>query len=112
MRGSACSLPPRGGGPGWGGGAVPGKSPGERAALEAQGAVILGLFEAAGFAHIAPDIVQPADVFLDRAGEEIRARTFLFTDPAGTELCLRPDLTVPACRYHLSHATAPETESR
>jgi ATP phosphoribosyltransferase regulatory subunit len=91
---------------------MPGKTPAERAALEAQGAVILRVFEAAGFAHIAPDILQPADVFLDRAGEEIRARTFVFTDPAGTELCLRPDLTVPACRYHLSHSRAPEAESR
>jgi ATP phosphoribosyltransferase regulatory subunit len=91
---------------------MPGKTPAERAALEAQGSVILRVFEAAGFAHIAPDILQPADVFLDRAGEEIRARTFVFTDPAGTELCLRPDLTVPACRYHLSHASAPEMEQR
>jgi len=91
---------------------MPGKTPDERAALEAQGAVILNVFKAAGFAHIAPDILQPADVFLDRAGEEIRARTFVFTDPAGTELCLRPDLTVPACRYHLSHSSAPDAESR
>jgi ATP phosphoribosyltransferase regulatory subunit len=91
---------------------MPGKTPAERAALEAQGAVILRVFEAAGFAHIAPDILQPADVFLDRAGEEIRARTFVFTDPAGTELCLRPDLTVPACRYHLSHSSAPNAEAR
>ncbi|MFW6076990.1 MAG: ATP phosphoribosyltransferase regulatory subunit [Hyphomicrobiales bacterium] len=91
---------------------MPGKTPAERAALETQAAVILRVFEAAGFAHIAPDILQPADVFLDRAGEEIRARTFVFTDPAGTELCLRPDLTVPACRYHLSHASDPQAESR
>jgi ATP phosphoribosyltransferase regulatory subunit len=91
---------------------VPGKTPAERAALESQGAVMLELFKAAGFAHIAPDILQPADVFLDRAGEEIRARTFVFTDPAGTELCLRPDITVPACRYHLSHAGAPGAEAR
>ena len=91
---------------------MPGKTSAERAALEAQGSVILRVFEAAGFSHIAPDILQPADVFLDRAGEEIRARTFVFTDPAGTELCLRPDLTVPACRYHLSHSSAPEMEQR
>jgi ATP phosphoribosyltransferase regulatory subunit len=91
---------------------MPGKTPAERQALEAQGALILGVFEAAGFAHIAPDILQPADVFLDRSGEEIRARTFVFTDPSGAELCLRPDLTVPACRYHLSHAATPETEAR
>ena len=95
-----------------GAGRMPGKTPEERAAIEAQGSVILEVFKAAGFAHIAPDILQPADVFLDRAGEEIRARTFVFTDPAGTELCLRPDLTVPACRYHLSHSGAPGAEQR
>jgi ATP phosphoribosyltransferase regulatory subunit len=109
---ACCSLPPCGEGQGGGAALMPGKTPAERAALEAQGAVILAVFEAAGFAHIAPDILQPADVFLDRAGEEIRARTYVFTDPAGTELCLRPDLTVPACRYHLSHASAPEAEQR
>jgi ATP phosphoribosyltransferase regulatory subunit len=36
----------------------------------------------------------------------------VFSDPAGNELCLRPDLTVPACRYHLSHAAALEKEAR
>ena len=62
------------------------------------------VFERAGFEQIAPDIIQPADIFLERSGEDIRARTFVFTDPSGAEMCLRPDLTVPACRYHLSHA--------
>ena len=32
--------------------------------------------------------------------------------PTGAELCLRPDLTVPACRYHLTHASRPDAESR
>jgi ATP phosphoribosyltransferase regulatory subunit len=91
---------------------MPGKTPAEREALETQGALILDLFKNAGFAHIAPDILQPADLFLDRAGEEIRSRTFVFTDPAGAELCLRPDLTVPTCRYHLSHAARPDEEAR
>ncbi len=91
---------------------MPGKTPAERAALAAQGELLIGVFEKAGFSHIAPDILQPADVFLDRSGENIRARTFLFTDPSGAELCLRPDLTVPACRYHLSHAPSPSAESR
>ena len=34
-------------------------------------------------------------------GESLRARTYVFTDPDGEELCLRPDLTVPTCRLHL-----------
>ena len=35
-------------------------------------------------------------------GEALRARTYVFTDPDGEELCLRPDLTVPTCRLHLA----------
>jgi ATP phosphoribosyltransferase regulatory subunit len=89
-----------------------GRSSIEREALARQNAAIMAVFEHAGFEHIAPDIIQPADIFLERSGEDIRARTFVFNDPSGQELCLRPDLTVPACRYHLSHAKRPETETR
>jgi ATP phosphoribosyltransferase regulatory subunit len=89
-----------------------GKSSIEREALAKQNAAIMAVFERAGFEHVAPDIIQPADIFLERSGEDIRARTFLFNDPAGNELCLRPDLTVPACRYHLSHAKDAAKEAR
>jgi ATP phosphoribosyltransferase regulatory subunit len=89
-----------------------GKSSTERLALERQNAAIMAVFERAGFDQIAPDIIQPADIFLERSGEDIRARTFVFNDPEGHELCLRPDLTVPACRYHLSHAENESTEAR
>jgi ATP phosphoribosyltransferase regulatory subunit len=89
---------------------MPGRTSAEREALTRQNAAIMAVFERAGFDHIAPDIIQPADIFLDRSGEDIRARTFVFTDPDGNELCLRPDLTVPTCRYHLSHA--PKAEAR
>ena len=91
---------------------MPGKSSQERRALEAQSAVIMKVFEKAGFDFIAPDILQPADVFLDRSGEDIRSRTFVFTGPDGREQCLRPDLTVPACRFHLDHAGKPGDEAR
>jgi ATP phosphoribosyltransferase regulatory subunit len=43
-------------------------------------------------------VLQPAEIFLDRSGEEIRRRTFTLMDPSGRELCLRPDLTIPICR--------------
>ena len=89
-----------------------GRSATERAALEKQNAAIMAVFERAGFEQIAPDIIQPADIFLERSGEDIRARTFVFNDPNGTELCLRPDLTVPACRFHLSHSAKPEAQAR
>src|SRR5262249_24629675 len=65
---------------------------------------ILSVFAKASYARVEPSILQPADVFLDRSGEEIRRRTFVLTDPAGHELCLRPDLTIPVCRMHLSGA--------
>jgi ATP phosphoribosyltransferase regulatory subunit len=91
---------------------MPGKSSTERLALERQNAAIMAVFERAGFDQIAPDIIQPADIFLERSGEDIRARTFVFNDPDGHELCLRPDLTVPACRYHLRHATNVGAEAK
>jgi ATP phosphoribosyltransferase regulatory subunit len=78
------------------------------ALLDAQAAQILQVFAAKGYARVEPPILQPADVFLDRSGEEIRRRTFVLTDPEGAELCLRPDLTIPVCRMHLeSEGTLP-----
>lgn len=91
---------------------MPGKSPEERRAIETIERAVMTVLEAAGFQYIAPDILQPADIFLERSGEDIRARTYVFTDPGGNEMCLRPDLTVPACRYHLSHAKQLEAEAR
>ena len=89
-----------------------GRTPAERESLARQNTALMAVFERAGFEQIAPDIIQPADIFLERSGEDIRARTFVFNDPEGRELCLRPDLTVPACRFHLSHAKLPEKEAR
>lgn len=91
---------------------MPGRTPAERRALEAARATVTALFEANGYTQIEPEVLQPADVFLDRSGEDIRARTYVFTDLSGAELCLRPDLTVPTCRYHLSHQADPRTEAR
>jgi len=71
------------------------------AALDAQAAGILGVFAGHRYARTDSSVLQPAEIFLDRAGEEIRRRTFVMTDPAGQELCLRPDLTIPTCRAHL-----------
>ncbi len=81
--------------------------------LKERNEAILALFRAAGFGEISPAIVQPADMFLEKSGEAIRARTFIFSDPDGErELCLRPDLTVPTCRWHLAHAPDPAAEAR
>ncbi len=62
---------------------------------------ITGRFKKAGFEHIEPAIIQPADVYLQQVGEAIRGRTYVFTDIDGNEMCLRPDLTVPAARVYI-----------
>ena len=67
-------------------------------ALNAQAVAILKCFADHGYVRQEPGVLQPADIFLDRSGEEIRRRTFTLTDPSGRELCLRPDLTIPICR--------------
>jgi len=69
--------------------------------LEVQAGAILDTFSGLGYARREPSILQPADIFLDRSGEEIRRRTFELTDPSGRELCLRPDLTIPICRMQI-----------
>jgi ATP phosphoribosyltransferase regulatory subunit len=71
-------------------------------ALEQQAQTLMGVFTGAGYEAVSPALIQPADVFLDVIGETLRARTYVFTDPDGDELCLRPDLTVPTCRLHLA----------
>ena len=71
-------------------------------ALAAQAQRLMATFTRAGYEQIAPAIIQPAGLFLDVIGEALRARTYVFTDPDGEELCLRPDLTVPTCRLHLA----------
>jgi len=68
------------------------------AALNGQADAILGVFAARGYGREEPSVLQPADIFLDRSGEEIRRRTFTLTELSGRELCLRPDLTIPICR--------------
>jgi ATP phosphoribosyltransferase regulatory subunit len=81
-------------------------------ALEARARMLMSVFTEAGYDAVAPAIIQPADVYLDVIGESLRARTYVFTDPDGAELCLRPDLTVPTCRLHLARHADPTTPAR
>src|SRR6266702_4557591 len=67
-------------------------------ALNGQAAALLNLFASRGYSCEEPALLQPAEIFLNRSGEEIRRRTFTLTDPSGRELALRPDLTIPICR--------------
>jgi ATP phosphoribosyltransferase regulatory subunit len=81
-------------------------------ALDAQAQRLMARFTAAGYERVAPAVIQPAGLFLDVVGEELRARTYVFTDPDGEELCLRPDLTVPTCRLHLQRHHRGDTPAR
>ena len=76
------------------------------AAPEAQADALLACFERAGYARVAPAILQPAEPFLDLSGEDIRKRMYLTIDPQGRELCLRPDLTIPVSRDYLASPAA------
>src|SRR5436190_16715837 len=67
---------------------------------------LLQSFAQAGYVHAEPDILQPADPFLDLSGEDIRKSLYLTTDASGAELCLRPDLTIPVARDYLASAAA------
>jgi len=75
----------------------------ELKAREQQAAAVRASFEAASFEPVTAPVLQPADIFLDRSGEDIRRRTYLFTDAGGQELCLRPELTIPVCRLYLEN---------
>ncbi len=70
-------------------------------AREALAASVRGGFEKAGYEPVSAPALQPADIFLDMSGEDIRRRMYVFADPAGDELCLRPELTIPVCRLYL-----------
>jgi ATP phosphoribosyltransferase regulatory subunit len=67
---------------------------------------LIASYERAGYARVAPAILQPAEPFLDLSGEDIRKRMYLTSDPQGHELCLRPDLTIPVSRDYLASASA------
>ncbi|MEZ5852976.1 MAG: ATP phosphoribosyltransferase regulatory subunit [Hyphomicrobiaceae bacterium] len=81
-------------------------------ALDRQSVIMMAIFARAGFEPVAPAVIQPADVFLDLIGEDLRGRTYVFSDPSGAELCLRPDLTIPACRLYLARHGAEAPASR
>ena len=57
---------------------------------------------AAGYPRCEPPLLQPASVFLDLSGEDLRGRLYLTQDASGTELCLRPEFTIPVCRDWLA----------
>src|SRR4249920_3224594 len=80
-------------------------------AQNARAEALVAHYERAGYARVAPAILQPAEPFLDLSGEDIRRRMFLTTDPEGRGLCLRPDLTIPVSRDYLASPEAGTAQS-
>src|SRR5258708_12923032 len=72
---------------------------------------LVAAFARAGYTRVSPAILQPAEPFFDLSGEDMRRHMYLFTDTAGGEFCLRPDLTIPGARHYLAAATAPQQAS-
>ena len=63
---------------------------------------ILALFASRGAATVDVPVLQPADPFLDMAGEDLRRRIFLTESETGETLCLRPEFTIPVCLDHIA----------
>ena len=76
------------------------------AAVLLAGGRALDHFLASGFVRLEPPVLQPASVFLDMSGEDIRGRLYLVSDASGAELCLRPDYTAPVCLAYLASPDA------
>lgn len=60
------------------------------------------LFAARGAVAVDVPVIQPADPFLDMAGEDLRRRIFLTESETGATLCLRPEFTIPVCLDHIA----------
>lgn len=73
-------------------------------AADALAARLKSDFTERGFTPVEPGMLLPADLVLDRLGEDIRRRLLLVTAPDGEELCVRPDFTLPVARHYLELA--------
>ena len=89
-------------------GLLPEVLPGSLRERRLRARALRGWFESQGFEPSQPSILQPAEVFVDLSGEDIRRRLYTVTDPAGHELCLRPDFTIPVARAYLDSSAPSE----
>ena len=60
------------------------------------------LFQEMGAQQIDLPILYHADLFVDLIGEDIRRRLFVAPGANGEAMAMRPELTMPACLYHLA----------
>lgn len=74
--------------------------------------LLTSLFQRAGYLRSEPAILQPAAVFLDLSGEDIRRRIFMTQDAGGADLCLRPEYTIPVARDFLAAIAGSDARTR
>ena len=67
-------------------------------------AALLADFVSRDTERVDTPIIQPAEPFLDMAGEDLRRRIFLTESETGENLCLRPEFTIPVCLRHIESA--------
>tara|TARA_B110000305_G_C19456351_1_gene651197 strand:- start:1232 stop:2359 length:1128 start_codon:yes stop_codon:yes gene_type:complete len=56
-----------------------------------------------GFEYIEPPLVVKSDIYFETSGEQIRKDMFSVASTQETEMCLRPDLTIPTCQTYLKN---------
>ncbi|SMD16671.1 ATP phosphoribosyltransferase regulatory subunit [Rhizobium sp. RU36D] len=66
---------------------------------------VLEEFAARKTTRVDTPVIQPAEPFLDMAGEDLRRRIFLTESETGESLCLRPEFTIPVCIRHIETTT-------
>jgi ATP phosphoribosyltransferase regulatory subunit len=76
------------------------------AGRDQRGQAFLRKLEGAGYAPLDPAVLQPASVFLDVSGEDMRGRLLLTSDGAGGDFCLRPEFTIPVSLAYLASPQA------
>ncbi len=81
------------------------------AASKGFGTAVLAVFQRHGYGLAEPGVLQPAGIFLEVSGEDLRKRMFMTQDSDGREMCLRPEFTIPVCRDHLAKAQTGEAGS-
>lgn len=54
---------------------------------------LIGIAEEEGFEELTLPSIEPAKIYIDKAGEEILEQMYVFPDKKKRELCLRPEVT-------------------
>ncbi len=78
----------------------------EAIAMRAARDAIEATLRSYAYAPIDAPVLESPSPFLNRSGEDIRRHMYIFPDPAGREVCLRPELTIPVCRAYLRQLQA------